>query len=119
MSRDDSLGVAVPAGVGWRFIGTAIPVDLHQPDPGLYQSAGQEHALAERSSSIAGPVDIGLFLQAECPTGLRRTQEIERLARLLVKRPGQRATIEGAEFTFDSAQQVLPSAETTMVNIGW
>ena len=89
--------MAVPAGVGRRLVGASIPVDLHQPDSGFHQAAGQEHTLAERGLPIAVPVGRRLLLQSEGPPGLGGAQEIERLPGLLIEHSGGRPISEGIQ----------------------
>ena len=118
MSRADSLGVAVPAGIGRRLVGASEPVDLDQPDSALHQAAGEQHALAERSLSIEVAVALGLILEAKRSPGLRGAQQIERPAGLLVERSRRRLVIEGFETPLEVVEQTLAATQPAGVELG-
>ena len=87
LSRAASLDVAVPAGVGRRLVGAAIPVDLHQPDPRLDQPAGQQHPLAERGLARSGRGSPRApRSRRNARRACERAEQVERLAGLRRRR---------------------------------
>ena len=112
------LDVAVPARVVRRLVGPSIPVDLHEPDPGLDQTASQQDALPERACAISSPVRLRLVFQAKGLPRPGRSEKLERPPRLLVVGGGRRSRGRGLELAPKPVKEVLPPAHAHEIKVG-
>src|SRR5438128_10401090 len=89
--------MAVPARVIVGFVGATEPVNLHQGNAGLDQSAGQQNALAKLAPAIAITHGSRLLIEPEGAPCSGRPQQTKSLLRLLVEVTQGAAAVHGID----------------------